>query len=325
LISPIATAVFDHSIELPVVASARESSTQPKQIWIGFDFLPFWFTDALFIDLIETSIGKSNTPSYRRLVFIDIDDVFQPNWSEDSSQRNVKIQRDDLNAILKLQKKWSSNIFKENFKFNLGFNSDWFAKEFSSAPFNDIDGDRAIVEHASSFYWFDHLPGHEQATTKTKKQLIALMETSKEWAKLHNVLPYVVKYAVSPAHLGINPPYKPLFEAWQKVWDIKSVATTETKSSFFFENIQVLPRLSCGVSCYSDNYLFSQVGDQAVDESILSIMDALIVHKVSFFMTHQNGYSRDRLASYAFDKAFTEIREATNIEFHTSNPEKVLN
>ena len=96
-----------------------------RRIFNGQDFLRSWVGDLLFLDALRWLSPTSLPLKTTRWIGIDIDDIFQPNWDPDPKERRVKIQRSDVEAILKTQNQ-SSALIGEKFRFTLGFNSGWY-------------------------------------------------------------------------------------------------------------------------------------------------------------------------------------------------------
>ncbi len=290
-----------------------------RRIFNGHDFVRYWVGDLLFLDALRWLSPAPLPLMTSRWLGIDIDDIFQPNWDPDPKKQKVKIQRVDVEAILRTQARFSA-LIGERFRFNLGFNSGWYEAQYGEFPFDDRAGDRALVEARDQFFWFDHLPKHQSVLPLSVKDLISLMNESKAWASKSGVLPYMTRFQLTPVHFGIFPVHPPLYEAWRQVWGTLYSATTEIENGFVYGGVAVMPRKGCGRACWSDHYSFFQISRQEMNETIrLSVFPMLIDTPVATFMSHQSDYARDRIAIYLFGTLLESWKKWTNIRLRTGS------
>ncbi len=312
--------------ERAVVMSAGggpESASLPRTLVFGCDILPSATIDLLLADSLG---GWSTSRSAERYVAIDIDDVFQPNWNNDSNLRTVKMQADDAAELLAVQGRLS-RIFAGEFQFTLGFNALWYQAQVGPTTTDDAAGDGALVRNRVHFRWFDHLFGHEGAPDYPYAELLASMTKNRAWAEEHDVTSRLGSYAVSPAHRGTLPPYEPLYQAWRET-GIDATTTFDLRpgaKAQRHQGVTVARRFGCEAACYSDQYSFEQLPKETLEQIASSVVVPTVVSNPAvIFMSHQSDYARDRVGAYVFERAFENLREWTTLRFINLPSEEVV-
>ena len=262
--------------------------------------------------------------SRERWIGVAIDDVFLPNWDKDPSRQTVKIQPEDVDALLAAQERYSRMLAPDRFRFLLGFCSGWYGR-IADRCFDDAAGDRALVRHREAFEWFDHLPGHQVACNYSEDELVAFMHQSRQWAKDHDVLPFTSRFAVSPAHKGIHPIYDPVYRAWRAVWNVSCSATPGVDRGFEHLGIKVAPRYNIGLWA-------SQHGrDQlAPGQNVIAsaeggrLFKKVVQSPVLLIVSHQANYARDRLALVLLDRLLAHLVDRTDFRLRTGPHEELV-
>jgi hypothetical protein len=88
--------------------------------------------------------------------------------------------------------------------------------------------------------------------------------------------------------------------------------------------ITVMPRLSCGVACYSDTYSMSQVSEMEL--RLLAdqiVIPAILANPFVVFMSHQSDYARDHLAGFVFERAMTRLSQWTTLSYRNLSSEDI--
>ncbi|MFT3926924.1 MAG: hypothetical protein QM778_30540 [Myxococcales bacterium] len=295
-----------------------------RKIFHGQDFTRYWLHDLLFLDGLQWLAPVELGIVDERWFAVDIDDIFMPAYDEDPSKQIVKLQRSDVDALIATQHAIAA-ITGMRFRFTLGFNSGFYERQLAPAPFDDVDGDHALVEHRDEFHWFDHLPEHESPTGESEEDLVALMQESKTWAEASGVIDYMTKYAVSPRHDGVAKRYKPLFDAWREVWDLRYTSAPLSGAGFAFDGVLVSPRLDLRI--WSSQYSFDQVSPDDLDALAVAggpVFRAMLTNLTSVFMTHQGNYARDRLAPRVLLAALQNLHTWTNLRFLNGTSDRVV-
>jgi hypothetical protein len=306
----------------PSVLGLEATADRPRTVLIGHDYYDHWFNRLLMHDVLSWVSHGALSVDKQRMIAIDIDDVFQPNWNPDGNLRTVKLQAADVDELVALEGRLGAKI-TGGFRFTLGFNSGFFEMVFDhSGDFDDAAGDRHLVERRADFDWFDHLPMHDAVVGLSEPEIAALIAQSKVWADSVGIT--TVPYAVSPAHQGIADRYEPLFVAWHDA-GILTTSTTDAPEAFEFLGVSVAHRMNCGPPCYSDQVWFTDVPAAEIDNQIRSVLlpDALR-GRTQIFMTHQQGYSRDRITAYTFETYLDFMTRWTTIEFSTDRVDRVV-
>jgi heparan sulfate N-deacetylase/N-sulfotransferase NDST2 len=135
---------------------------------------------------------------------------------------------------------------------------------------------------------------------------------------------------VAPHHSGVYPVHEQLYEAWKQVWNIRVTSTEEyphlrpahVRQGFIHNDIQVLPRQTCGL--FTKNLYYNEYpsGPQILEKSIQGgeLFQTIVNNPVSIFMTHMPNYAFDRLAPYTFESVINMIKCWTNLDLRTKNP-----
>ena len=281
------------------------------RVFHAHDFHRFWLHDLLTIDAVQYLSPVDLGIVRDRWIAVDIDDIFQVNWDADPDGRTVKIQADDVDAMIDTQD-LLSDVMDGDFRFTLGFNMGWYEVNYGPEPYDDAAGDRAMVAERAEFHWFDHLPLHPHSSDYGYDDLVAMMEESQAWAIATGVSDYMTGYQLSPYHDGIYPIHDPLYQAWRTVWDARYTSTTVVDEGFAYAGVLVAPRQSCGI--WSSQYSFDQVPESTLYAYARggAVFRTILEHPVSVFMTHQSNYARDRLGLVLFEELVTFYDQWTN-------------
>ena len=320
---PAMTAQLNGDRKAVAAVTTNPSNGLPPTIVLGCDLYP-----STSMDLLLTDLFAQHSPghSHERVVAIDIDDIFQPNWSDNPAERTVKLQDTDVDYLVGLENRLSA-IFDDSFRFNLGFNALWYEQSFGPKGTDDRAGDRALVQQRDRFRWFDHFYAHEPARELTYEALVESMTKNGKWADQHDVTRLMGSYAVSPAHSGTWPPYEPLYRAWQK-FGVSAATTFDilagTKAQRH-DGITVMPRLGCGVACFSDHYSNEQLSDAEMRQVVQQeVIPTILANPFVVFMSHQSGYARDHLAGRTFEQAITQLARLTTLTFRNLPAEEIV-
>ncbi len=246
---------------------------------------------------------------------MDIDDIFQVNWDPDPAGRTVKIQAEDVEAMLE-SAEYLSSMMTGTFRWNLGFNCGWYEVSYGPPPYDDAAGDRAMVANREFFHWFDHLPYHPDVTGYGQAEIEAFLAQSLQWAEEHDVARLLTEYDLTPYHSGIYPIHEPLYDAWN-TFGYRYTSTTAVTEGFVHKGIYVAPRQSCGIS--SSQYSWEQVSQESIDNSIQGgdLFCRVFNNPVLIFMTHQSNFARDRIGLYLFERLVEFFKTWTSYEFVT--------
>lgn len=281
-----------------------------KRAFFGPDFIDDWLFDLLLLDCVQWLSPVELPLPLTRYLGVDIDDIFQPSASD---TQGVKMQAADVEALLASQEALSKDL-GEPFRYELGFNSNWFEKSVATDAALEIAGDRAFITNRSAFDWFDHLPGHEISTEHSQQSLENLMMKSKHFAESVGLTPYIRKYHVAPKHQGVYPTYDPLFLAWKKIWGAEATSTLTIQTGFHHNGIAVVPRFDLALEWNAHSW--TQVDKAKLEAQARGgyLFEGLLQNPVSLFMTHQANYARDRLGLHAVHELIRFTRESTHIK-----------
>jgi len=309
--------------ERPNILADDGSFDGVHRIFHGHYFYRFWLHDLLFLDGLQWLSPVDLPILDRRWIGVDIDDIFQANYDPDPENRTVKIQAEDVEAMIQTQDDLSE-IMEGDFRFVLGFNCGWYQEDFGPPPFDDAAGDLALVANRAEFRWFDHLPLHQDCTEYGTQELIAIMEESKAWAQANDVTTHITGYHLTPWHAGIDPVYEPLYEAWRQVWDTGYTSTTETVTGFEHAGVKVAPRQNSGI--LSSEYSFEQVDQDEIDSWIQGgfLSQRMIENPVNLFMTHQCNFARDRIGLYLFENLADFFDRWTHFQLVTGSNDELI-
>ncbi len=244
--------------------------------------LRHWVNKLLLLDALHwVSKGKVAVP-LTRYILVDIDDVFVGKH---------RFLPSDVEELLSSQRRLAELV--PGFKYNLGFSGGSFRREGSEEK--EKAGDEAVVAARDEFWWFPHSFTHFQAHKADNVSLLInevcyfvfgresmnpsktffQMEKNKRFAEEHGIR-VNNGYAVAPHHSGVYPVHQPLYDAWQKVWDIEITSTEEyphlrparLRRGYVYSGIQVLPRQTCGL--FTKNLFYSEYpgGPQVLEDSI---------------------------------------------------------
>ncbi|KAH8863727.1 Bifunctional heparan sulfate N-deacetylase/N-sulfotransferase 1 [Schistosoma japonicum] len=262
-----------------------------------------------------SSLSSSNLDLFR-WVLVDVDDVFVPN-------RNIYLSVDDINAMIEAQIRWRT--FIPNFTFNLGFCGAFFSK----SRWSDKIVNNYILQNRHKFWWFNHLWNHRRPHMFNKTCIQQDIERNQAFAKEHDI-PVQVSYSITPGHSGVYPVFPDLYEAWRTVSNVNITSTihypyvrpSDFRLGFRYNNIQVLPRQTCGIYAHTLHPENIQGGIKQLNEHIFggALFRTFLFSPVSIFMTHLVNYGNDRLALYVFNTVFEFITNWTNIKLITSSP-----
>lgn len=296
-----------------------------RRVFNGRDFDAHFLGELLLLDALSWLSPVDLGLLRQRYIGVDIDDVFMPNYDDEENKRTVKIQADDVPALLATQAHISSTMGRD-FRFTIGFNVAYYGVQFGDAAlYDDPAGDAALVANRSAFYWFDHLKHHTIVKDQAVDELAGYMRDARAWAEETGVIDYVGRYAVTPQHSGISQRYAPLYEAWRDVWDIGySSDTSGTVNGFEYMGIHVAPRSQAGI--WSGQYSFAEVSPSSLERMARggAVYREVIARPVSIFMTHQSNYARDRLGNKLFEELFDFLARWTHYEIHSGTPDALV-
>ncbi len=221
-------------------------------------------------------------------VAVDVDDVFQPNWDAAAQKRGtVKMQAADVAALVELSAALRRE-FTPRFRFSLGYNSAFF----DSAQ----GGDRAFLEHAGEFVWFNHLPRHEHVVDASLSQgaLERLFLEGESFTAAHGMQPFCTDYLVTPQQQGIWPPYEPLYAVFER-HGIRYTASPALLRPATYGSVRIGHRTNLGLS--SGQYGLAQVSPERLELLARAACDSVAAREAVVFHTHQANYARDRLGN----------------------------
>lgn len=255
-------------------------------------FIPFLLFCALPLYAVVCSDGKIPTADGNsenlHYVAIDIDDIFQPNWDIESHRvGTVKMNREDVDALIDLTDTIRL-LFNRNFYFSIGYNSGFYDSTNS--------GDRAFIENASEFRWFNHFPNHEHVEEYgySSEKIDELFLEGKRFEKEHGLSNYISTYMVTPLHDGLWPPYDPLYDNFEK-YHITSTSTPAVNKPASYGTVKILHRTFTGLG--SSQYSFDQVNRSTVAAFAEQVFSTILEQKTVIFYTHQANYAKDHLAN----------------------------
>ncbi len=294
-----------------------------KRIFFGSDFIEFWLHDLLFVDSLRYLAPVDMGISIVRYFSIDIDDIFQPNDWGDQSGRTVKIQQEDVFALLDTADVLSQYT-TDPFKWSMGFNCGWYGTQAGGPEYNDLEGDQALVFNGHEFYWFDHLPEHQRASEYNQSEIESLFEESTQFAVDTGLDIHMTQYILPPYNDGIYPVYDPLYDAMLN-FDYKYTASNWFEEGIIYKGVRIAPRHSAGI--YSQQYSFSQLSRSEIDETIEGgpLFFRIFHTQVTFFWTHQSNFARDRIGNYLFENLFAFFDKWTNYQFESGVNDFLVN
>ncbi|XP_037879699.1 bifunctional heparan sulfate N-deacetylase/N-sulfotransferase [Glossina fuscipes] len=287
-----------------------------KRILFGSN-LHFWLHRLLFLDALSYLSHGQLSLSLERMILVDIDDIFV-------GEKGTRLRPDDVRALIATQKIIASMV--PGFRFNLGFSG----KYHHHGTHEENLGDDFLLQNVHEFTWFSHMWKHQQPHLYDNiTLLISEMQLNHAFAEDHNI-PTTSGYSISPHHSGVYPAHEILYEAWQKVWNIKVTSTEEyphlrparLRRGFIHRNIMVLPRQTCGLfthTMYIDRY---PGGRDKLDESIQGgeLFQTIVYNPINIFMTHMSNYGSDRLALYTFQSVIKFLQCWTNLKLASAPP-----
>uniref|UniRef100_A0A0K0D1D7 [heparan sulfate]-glucosamine N-sulfotransferase n=1 Tax=Angiostrongylus cantonensis TaxID=6313 RepID=A0A0K0D1D7_ANGCA len=275
-----------------------------------------WMMKMTFLDVLWYTTGGRIGWSLDRYVQIDIDDIFV-------GARGTRMVEDDVTALLASQKHLRQYI--SNFTYMLGFSGSYF----HNGDDNEDRGDERLVELAQHFIWFPHMWRHNHAHEHNLTYLEATMVQNFMFAE-NMQLPVKYPYAIAPQHDGVYPIHTDLYNAWKKVWKVEVTATEEyphfkpasSRRGFVYMNVSVLPRQTCGLYTHTQFFHNYPGGFSKLTSLIYGgeLFFTVLLNPISIFMTHQQNFAHDRLASYTFDNLVRFIRCWTNIRLRWQSP-----
>ncbi|CAH8525161.1 unnamed protein product [Heterobilharzia americana] len=197
-----------------------------------------------------------------RWVLVDVVDVFVPN-------RHVYFSIDDINAMIKAQNYWRT--FIPNFTFNMGYCGAFFSK----SRWSDKIVYNHLLKNRNEFWWFDHLWHHRRPHIMNKTCIKQDVERNRKFAEEHDIA-VQVGYSISPRHSGVYPVYPDLYDVWRTVANVNVTSTihypyvrpSDFRLGFRYNNIQVLPRQTCGIYAHTLHPENIQGGMEQLNEYI---------------------------------------------------------
>lgn len=216
-----------------------------------------------------------------------------------------------------------------NFKFHLGFSGQYLFR----GSVEENAGDKLLLDRREEFSWFPHMWSHEKVHSfENSSDLCKLMERNKQFAQEHS-LNTSSKYAVSPKHSGVFPVHAPLYECWQKIWDIDTTSTWEyphyyplhKRRGFLHQGIRVMPRQSLAMNSTTTKLREYPGGVNKLDGAIEGgeIFNNLLFNKVNIFCTHLSNYGHDRLALHTIDRSVKFVNRWTNLRLMQKTPSEL--
>ncbi|XP_076851937.1 bifunctional heparan sulfate N-deacetylase/N-sulfotransferase 2 [Brachyhypopomus gauderio] len=282
--------------------------------------LSFWLHKLIFVDAIAYLTAKRLCLSLERHILVDVDDIFV-------GKEGTRMKVSDVKALLNTQSKLRTLV--PNFTFNLGFSG----KFFHAGTEEEDEGDDMLLQHKEELWWFPHMWSHMQPHLFHNVSVLSeQMRLNKLFAQEHGI-PTDMGYAVAPHHSGVYPVHSQLYEAWRSVWDIKVTSTEEYphlrparhRRGFIHNDIQVLPRQTCGLFTHTIFYNEYPGGSHELDRSIRGgeLFLTVLLNPISIFMTHLSNYGNDRLGLYTFESLVKFVQCWTNLHLQTLPPLKL--
>ncbi|KAM8764081.1 bifunctional heparan sulfate N-deacetylase/N-sulfotransferase 3 [Rhynchonycteris naso] len=279
--------------------------------------LNFWLHKLIFLDAVSFLSGRRLTLSLDRYVLVDIDDIFV-------GKEGTRMNTNDVQALLETQNLLRTQI--TNFTFNLGYSG----KFYRTGTEEEDEGDDLLLRSVDEFWWFPHMWSHMQPHLfHNESSLVEQMVLNKKFALEHGI-PTDGGYAVAPHHSGVYPVHSQLYEAWGKVWGIRTTSTEEYphlkparhRKGFIHRNIMVLPRQTCGLFTHTIFYKEYPGGPRELDKSIQGgeLFFTVVLNPISIFMTHLSNYGNDRLGSYTFVHLANFVQTWTHLRLQTLPP-----
>ncbi|GMT24256.1 hypothetical protein PFISCL1PPCAC_15553 [Pristionchus fissidentatus] len=287
-----------------------------EKILIGHN-LTEWIVGLGFLDSLRWSTkGRCGIATLDRFIQIDMDDVFV-------GARGTRMVANDVVDLIQSQDSLRSRIL--NFSYLLGYSGAYFLHGDNE----EDEGDRMLIKKASNFYWFPHMWKHNHAQDHNESFLESTMILNKQFA-LDNNLNVPFDYAISPQHAGVYPVHLPLYEAWEKVWKVKTTSTEEyphlrpwsNRKGFIHRGIKVLPRQTCGLYTHTQ---FFHLYPGGVNK-LISLIEGgdlfwtVVLNPISIFMTHQQNFAHDQLGPYTFDSLLSFLQCWTQLQFKWEDP-----
>ncbi|KAG7333873.1 hypothetical protein KOW79_002280 [Hemibagrus wyckioides] len=279
--------------------------------------LSFWLHKLIFVDAIAYLTGKRLCLSLERHILVDVDDIFV-------GKEGTRMKVSDVKALLNTQTKLRTLV--PNFTFNLGFSG----KFYHAGTEEEDEGDDMLLQHKEEFWWFPHMWSHMQPHLFHNVSVLSeQMRLNKLFAQEHGI-PTDMGYAVSPHHSGVYPVHSQLYEAWKNIWGIRVTSTEEYphlrparhRRGFIHNDIQVLPRQTCGLFTHTIFYNEYPGGSRELDKSIRGgeLFLTVLLNPISIFMTHLSNYGNDRLGLYTFESLVKFVQCWTNLRLQTLPP-----
>lgn len=220
-----------------------------NQIIFGAKPDDHWMVKITLLDAIHMIAPSVHNEDFQRFIQIDIDDIFV-------GAPGSRFAAEDVYQLIQAQENLRKNV--EDFKFTLGF-SGYFFRHGDSI---EVRADELLISHANQFHWFPHMWRHNHANEYSFDYLMALMAQNKVFSNNMDIFTNL-SYAVSPQHSGVYPVYKPLYDAWKKIWSTRVTSTEEyphlkpdfLRRGFIYSDINVLPRFC--TFCYKNCAIFS--------------------------------------------------------------------
>ncbi|KAJ1368506.1 hypothetical protein KIN20_029649, partial [Parelaphostrongylus tenuis] len=321
--------LFEESLPYTTVLSARDVLGRPRaavlhdkgevdnveRILFGYNVTD-WMIKMTFLDVLWYTTGGRIGWSLDRYIQIDIDDIFV-------GARGTRMVEDDVAALLESQEHLRQYI--SNFTYMLGFSGSYFHNGDDS----EDRGDERLIELAQHFVWFPHMWRHNHAHEHNQTYLEATMTQNSMFAE-NMRLPVKYPYAIAPQHDGVYPIHIDLYSAWRKIWKVEVTATEEYphfkpasgRRGFVYMNVSVLPRQTCGLYTHTQFFHNYPGGFSKLTSLIYGgeLFFTVLMNPISIFMTHQQNFAHDRLASYTFDNLVRFIRCWTNIRLRWQSP-----
>jgi len=282
-----------------------------RRVFFGHDFVDHWQHDLLYLDAVHHLSPVETGLSRVRCFGVDIDDIFQPNWDEEPANRTVKLQAEDVAALLSLSDSIAMRIGGP-FRFTLGYNVGWYEANVGGPGYNDVAGDHALVAAGDDFYWFDHFIDHQSALTLDQAEIEDLLAASFAWAAAHDLDDNLTAYHLPPYNAGTYPVYQPLYDAYA-TFDLAYTSSVDIEEGFVYQGVSVVPRMRSGL--LAEEYSFTQIDAEQIDALAEggAVFKRLAINPVALFVTHQANFARDRIGARLIDHLIDFTQQWTNI------------
>lgn len=251
------------------------------------------------IDVFSSYYGSSSKIRY---IAIDIDDVFLSS----STVTEVKINSGDVLHLIELTEKIRST-FRCDFRFSLGYNCGYFDSSNS--------GDKALIEHAEEFAWFNHLPRHEHVKefARTSLEIDNLLAVGRAFEQSHGIFtPHDERYLITPLNDGTWPPYDPLYESFNKA-GILYTATNTIKSEYNYKGVRVLPRTLIEIG--AGKHSIDDVSQSKISELARQLYNQIIINKLTLICAHQANFTDNRPAAKIIEELINLLLKENDYKF----------